>query len=186
MSILNAIKWRLVIPKLSRIKLLVLDVDGVLTDGGLFYTPNGDVIKRFDVKDGLGIKLLQESGIEVAFLSGGLGGSTELRASHLKIKKCFFNVKDKSSTLRELQQELGISKENTCYVGDDLNDLVVKSFVKFFIVSNNAPIELKRLATCTLKNSGGYGAIREISDKILQSKNLLDNYYKVGWINNNI
>ena len=75
--------------RLSRISLLVLDVDGVLTDGNLFYDRNGEILKRFNVRDGLGIKLLQENNIEIAFLSGGSSSSTIARAEHLGIKHCF-------------------------------------------------------------------------------------------------
>ena len=75
-EIYRHIKWRIIFKKLKQTKLLILDVDGVLTDGGLFIDSNGETIKKFDVKDGLGIKLLQEIGIEIVFMSGGIGGST--------------------------------------------------------------------------------------------------------------
>ena len=85
-EIYRHIKWRIIFKKLKQTKLLILDVDGVLTDGGLFLDSNGEIIKKFDVKDGLGIKLLQEIGIEIVFMSGGIGGSTEERAKQLGIK----------------------------------------------------------------------------------------------------
>ncbi len=81
--------------ELSGVELLVLDVDGVLTDGGLWYGESGDVVERFYVRDGLGIRLLQDVGVEIAFLSGGRAGAIEVRAKHLGIKHCLFDVKDK-------------------------------------------------------------------------------------------
>ena len=102
-SIYKEIKWRLLFKKLRKIEYLILDVDGVLTDGGLWYDANGNVIKCFDVQDGLGIKLLQENGVEVIFISGGQGGSSEIRAKILGIKICLVGVKNKSNALKNLQ-----------------------------------------------------------------------------------
>ena len=94
---------------LRRLRLLVLDVDGVLTDGGLWTTESGEVLKRFDVRDGLGIHLLQQAGIEVAFLSGGKGGASEQRARYLGIRHVLTGVKDKPAALTELQRSLAVS-----------------------------------------------------------------------------
>ena len=95
--------------RLADLRLLVLDVDGVLTDGGLWTTENGEVIKRFDVRDGLGIRLLQQAGLEVAWLSGGKSGATEQRARYLGIRHVLTAVKDKPAALAELQSSLGLS-----------------------------------------------------------------------------
>lgn len=88
----------------------MLDVDGVFTDGGLWHGPNGELIKRFDVRDGLGIRLLQHAGIEVAFLSGGRGGATQVRAEQLGIRHCLVCAKGKPHALASLRQELGWSR----------------------------------------------------------------------------
>ena len=107
----------------------MLDVDGVLTDGGLWFDAEGRLSKRFDVRDGLGIRLLQQAGLEIAFLSGGQGGATQIRAKQLGIRHCLVGIRDKPVALQTLQQELGITTPQTAFVGDDLNDLAVRSQV---------------------------------------------------------
>ena len=120
---MHKLRWWLLQRRLRSIQLLVLDVDGVLTDGGLWLDAKGNLSKRFDVRDGLGIRLLQQEGLQIAFLSGGLGGATEARALQLGIKHCLVGIKDKPSALRTLQKQLGVSTAQTAFVGDDLNDL---------------------------------------------------------------
>jgi 3-deoxy-D-manno-octulosonate 8-phosphate phosphatase (KDO 8-P phosphatase) len=118
--------------------LLVLDVDGVLTDGGLWFDASGQLIKRFDVRDGLGIRLLQQTGVEIAFLSGGQGGATEVRARQLGIQHCLVGIKDKPEALLQLQQQLGIDMAETGFVGDDLNDLAVRPVVGLLMAPADA------------------------------------------------
>ena len=100
---MNELSWWLLRRHLRSIQLLVLDVDGVLTDGGLWLDAKGNLSKRFDVRDGLGIRLLQEEGLHIAFLSGGLGGATEARARQLGITHCLVGIKDKPAALCTLQ-----------------------------------------------------------------------------------
>ena len=101
---MRALRWLRLRGRLRRITLLVLDVDGVLTDGGLWFDADGRLTKRFDVKDGLGIRLLQQAGLEIAFLSGGQGGATEIRARQLGIRHCLVGIRDKPAALGKLQQ----------------------------------------------------------------------------------
>ena len=115
--------------RLGRLALLVLDVDGVLTDGGLSYSASGEVWRRFDVRDGLGLKLLQQEGIELAVISGGRGAAIALRAKDLGIEHCYGAVKDKQAALVDLQAQLSIAAGATGFIGDDLNDLVVRPLV---------------------------------------------------------
>ena len=105
-------------PRLAALKLLVLDVDGVLTDGGLWFSADGQLQKRFDVRDGLGIKLLQQDGLTLAFLSGGQGGATEVRAKQLGIDHCLVGIKDKPRALAQLQTDLRISQQHTGFIGE--------------------------------------------------------------------
>ena len=112
--------------RLRQLQLLVLDVDGVLTDGGLGYAPDGQVWRRFDVRDGLGLKLLQQAGLTLAWISGGRSGAIERRAEDLGVPFCFSEVKNKQVQLQWLQQELAVGPEASGFVGDDLNDLVVR------------------------------------------------------------
>jgi len=130
---------RLCCRRLDGLRLLVLDVDGVLTDGGLYYGSEGEPLKRFDVRDGLGIRLIQSLGIEVACLSGGRGGATQLRAAHLGIRHVLVGIKDKAAAIVELAALVGVAAEQTAYVGDDLNDLVVRDHVGLLLTRPTHP-----------------------------------------------
>ena len=163
--------WRLG-KQLRRIKLLVLDVDGVLTDGGLWLDAKGQLIKRFDVRDGLGIRLLQQTGVKIAFLSGGQGGATEVRARQLGIQHCLVGIKDKPEAVLQLQQQLGIHMAETSFVGDDLNDLAVRPVVGLLMAPADACAPVRQGAHAVLRNKGGHGAIRELAERILQSRGL--------------
>jgi len=171
--------------RLKKISFLILDVDGVLTDGGLFYDRNGEILKRFDVRDGLGIKLLQENNIEVSFLSGGGSSSTISRAKHLGIKHCFCEVKNKRIFIEKLMNNLNLKKTQIAYVGDDLNDLILRNNVSLFISPANADKSVRSNSNIILKNKGGHGAVREIAELILNAQNKLEKYKKSGWLDKN-
>ena len=104
---MNELSWWLLQRRLKFIHLLVLDVDGVLTDGGLWLDAEGNLSKRFDARDGLGIRLLQHEGLHIAFFSGGQGGATEVRAQQLGVIHCLVGIKDKLAALSALQNQLG-------------------------------------------------------------------------------
>jgi 3-deoxy-D-manno-octulosonate 8-phosphate phosphatase (KDO 8-P phosphatase) len=161
-------QWRRRRAELAAVRLLVLDVDGVLTDGGLWYGPQGELIKRFDVRDGLGIRLLQQAGIEVALLSGGRGGATEARARHLGIRHCLVGAADKPRALESLQTALGMAPEATAFVGDDVNDLAVRERVGLLLATADAVGPLRRQADLVLLRAGGDGAVRELAERLLQ------------------
>ena len=171
--------------RVRRIKLLVLDVDGVLTDGGLWFDASGQLIKRFDVRDGLGIRLLQQVGIEIAFLSGGQGGATEMRARQLGIQHCLVGIKDKPEALLQLQKRLGINIVETAFVGDDLNDLAVRPVVGLLIAPADACAPVRQGAHAVLRKRGGHGAIRELAERILQTRGRWQNLKRDGWRNRN-
>ena len=179
------LKWRYYYKYLKNIELLILDVDGVLTDGGLWIDNYGYTIKRFDVKDGIGIKLLQEIGIKLVLLSGGVSGATEERAKQLGIKDCLTEVKNKHKIIENLQEEFGIPISKTAYVGDDINDIVVRPVVKLFFAPSNASIHCKRKADLVLSSSGGNGVMRELSERLLFSKGLLGKFTTNGWVSKN-
>jgi len=167
--------------QLSRVRLLVLDVDGVLTDGGLWYGPDGELIKRFDVRDGLGIRLLQRAGVEVAFLSGGRGGATEARAAHLGIRHCLVGVGDKPAALARLQGELAMAIEVTAFVGDDVNDLAVRPRAGLLVATADAALPLRRRADLVLEREGGQGAVRELAERLLRPTHLWREISGEGW-----
>lgn len=170
--------------KLRMIKLIVSDVDGVLTDGGIYLDNNGQIIRKFNVKDGLGIKLLQEIGIKVVFLSGGSGKSIIERAKQLKVDYCLTEIKDKVLALNKLQKEFNIQKENTLFIGDDLNDIPVKDNVSLLISPNDAVKSYKLISDFLLKSNGGEGAFRELAEMILKSKKKY-NFFTKGFYKKN-
>jgi 3-deoxy-D-manno-octulosonate 8-phosphate phosphatase (KDO 8-P phosphatase) len=177
--------WWRIGKRLRQIKLLVLDVDGVLTDGGLWFDASGQLIKRFDVRDGLGIRLLQQAGVEIAFLSGGQGGATEVRARQLGIQHCLVGIKDKPEALLQLQQRLGVNIADTAFVGDDLNDLAVLPVVELLIAPADACKPVRRGAHAVLRKRGGHGAIRELAETILQARGRWQNLTRDGWRDRN-
>ena len=167
--------------RLRQLKLLVFDVDGVLTDGGLSYGPDGQIWRRFDARDGLGIKVLQEAGLQLAWISGGRGESIARRAQDLGIAHCFAEVKDKSAVLNALQQKLGYSAVDTGFVGDDLNDLVVRPDVGLLITPSDAAQSVRRQADLVLCSSGGQGAVRELAERILRARGEWTQPERWGW-----
>ena len=172
--------WRLR-QRLAQISVLVLDVDGVLTDGGLWHGPEGELIKRFDVRDGLGIRLLQYAGVEVAFLSGGRGGATEVRARQLGIRHCLVGAKDKTVALENLRRALGVTTDQIAFLGDDMNDLAVSGHVALLLATSDAALPLRRRADGVLRCQGGHGAVRELAERLLQARGLWSDLCREGW-----
>ena len=182
---MKALRWWLLRRQLRSIQLLVLDVDGVLTDGGLWFDAEGQLSKRFDVRDGLGIRLLQQAGIDIAFLSGGQGGATEVRARQLGIKHCLVGIKDKPAALTALQNQLDVSVEQTAFVGDDLNDLAVRPVVGLLFTPADACRPVRRSADAVLHRQGGHGAVRELAERILQGRGRWGSLRREGWKDRN-
>ena len=182
---LNKYFWRLKKKKLSKISLLVLDVDGVLTDGSLIVDSSGKISKKFDVKDGLGIKLLQKEKIQVAFLSGGQSGSTSERAKQLGVENCLCEVKDKKKAIVGLIKKLNLDMNQVAYLGDDLNDIAVKEKVSILISTNDSANGFKNKSDLILKGKGGKGAVREIAEILLNARQKLGIYKSKGLIEKN-
>ena len=157
--------------KLKYIKLVVLDFDGVFTDGGIYLDYKSQGFRRFDVKDGLGIKLLQKNGFIIAIISGSNSQIIDQRSKALGIKIVSKGISCKLKTLREIQDDLNIKVEETIFLGDDINDLTVLPNVSLFVVPCDAHIGCKRKASYISKSKGGKGFIREIVDNLLISKN---------------
>lgn len=156
--------------RLAQIKLLALDVDGILTDGGLYYTESGEVCKKFNVKDGKGIKLLMQSGIEVAIISANDSAATLYRAQKLGIVNCFTGVENKLEVLKNLSHKLNLSLSQVAYMGDDLNDLPVLQAVGLPLTVVDAIPENRAVAAYVTKLPGGQGAVREVCNLLLNSE----------------
>jgi len=150
--------------KFSQVKLLALDVDGVLTDGGLYYTETGEELKKFNVKDGLGLKLLMQKGTEVAIISSSSAKATLHRAESLRIKYVFIGIEDKLIKLKELCLELELELHQVAYMGDDLVDLPVMKAVGCPIAVADAMQQNQNVAIYVTKKGGGEGAVREVCD----------------------
>lgn len=178
-------RWQRLTTSLTQVELLVLDVDGVLTDGGLWLDQEGRLQKRFDVRDGLGLKLLQKSGLHLAFLSGGHGGATDIRARQLGIEHCLVGIKDKPPALRALQEHVGVTAQRTAYLGDDLNDLAVRSCVGLLLSPRDGARPLRRQANAVLHHRGGHGAVRELAERILKARGDWGELAQQGWRDRN-
>lgn len=155
------------------IELVVLDVDGVLTDGSLYYTANGEGQKRFHALDGHGMKMLIQSGVQVAMMTGRQSEITNRRAAELGIPHLLQNVRNKGKALTELCQELNIDLNNVAFIGDDLIDLPAMQRVGLALSVPNAPIYIQQAAHWVSQLAGGQGAAREHCDMILASQDLL-------------
>lgn len=155
--------------RLATIRLLVLDVDGVMTDGGLYYTETGEELKKFNVKDGLGIQLAMKAGIEVAIVSAGFSNATLYRAKRLGIPHIFTRVEDKLFTVKSLCEQLGLSFEQVAYMGDDLVDLPAMQAVGCPITVADAVSEIRAIALYVTEKGGGEGAVREICDLLVRA-----------------
>lgn len=155
-------------------KLVITDIDGVWTDGGMYYTSEGDVMKRFSVKDGWGVIFLRQLQIPVAIMTGENSPLVQKRAEKLKIKYCYLGVKDKVAQAEQLCQDLNIGLQDVAFIGDDLNDLPLLQKVGFSASPCNTPTYVKSKVDYVCEAHGGYGAFREFVEKILSDNGLLE------------
>ncbi len=160
--------------KLANIELLLLDVDGVLTNGGITYSDSGDQIKTFHSRDGFGIRLLMDSGIGVGIITGRKSKALGLRCENLGITLLFDGIKDKSKALDKITSQTGIMPEQIAFAGDDLMDLPVMKRVGVSFCVSDACQEVKDHSDIITNQKGGHGAVREICECILKAKNLWD------------
>ena len=169
MSALSGKAPELHIERLSKIKLLSLDVDGVLTDGGIYYTDGGDSFRKFNAKDGMGIAHLQAAGVPVCIISMGLPGAIDYRAKRLGIKHVYTDVANKGEAIQEVVAGLGIDLADVAHIGDDINDLTLFKLVGLRISVADGMDEVKQVADIISTKNGGAGAVREIADIIRKS-----------------
>jgi 3-deoxy-D-manno-octulosonate 8-phosphate phosphatase (KDO 8-P phosphatase) len=158
----------------AAVGLMVLDVDGVLTDGRLYFGADGESLKVFDVRDGLGIKLLKEAGIEVAILSSRRSPIVERRARELGIERVIQGASNKGEHFAALAATTGMAPEQCGYIGDDWPDLAVMAQVGFAVAVADAAPEVRQAAHWTTAAPGGRGAVRELAEFILRSQNRFD------------
>ncbi len=160
--------------KARRLKLMAFDVDGVLTDGSLFYTDEGVEIKAFNVLDGLGMLMLKKSGIQVAIITGRKARCVEARMKDLGIDLLYQGVENKSETLQSLLDQLGLSAAEAGYMGDDVVDLGILSACGFSATPANGHPRVKPQVDFITELAGGKGAAREVCEFILAAQGKLD------------
>lgn len=164
----------LIVDKAKKLKLLILDVDGVLTDGKLFFDNQGNEYKAFHAQDGHGIKLLRQTGVEVAVISGRKSNSVAIRMKSLGIEHVYQGHENKVAAFAEIIEKMAITPEQTAHVGDDLLDLPIMRRVGLGIAVYDANPVVKRYADWCTTRCGGQGAVREVCDFIMQAQGRFD------------
>ncbi len=165
---------REIIEKAKKLKLLILDVDGVLTDGRLFFDDQGKEYKCFHARDGHGIKLLRQTGVEVAVISGRQSNSVALRMKSLGVEAVYQGHENKIAAFNEIVKKMSIEPEQIAHVGDDLLDLPIMTRVGLSIAVNDANHFVKENADWCTQTQGGLGAVREVCDFIMQAQGTFD------------
>jgi 3-deoxy-D-manno-octulosonate 8-phosphate phosphatase (KDO 8-P phosphatase) len=160
--------------KIKQLKLLILDVDGVLTDGRLFFDEHGKEYKCFHARDGHGIKLLQQSGVEVAVISGRKSQSVAIRMQSLGVEHVYQGHENKRAAFAELLQNLNLRPEQVAHVGDDVLDLPIMLQAGFAVAVFDANFAVKQRADWCTQSPGGLGAVREVCDLIMQVHGTFD------------
>ncbi|HOX54643.1 MAG: HAD-IIIA family hydrolase [Candidatus Omnitrophica bacterium] len=160
--------------KARKVKLLILDVDGVLTDGKIVMDEKGKQLKFFDVQDGLGVVLLKRAGINTIILSARYSRVVSHRAKDIKIFKAYQNCDDKLLTYHKILKQMKLKNESVCFIGDELIDIPVLKRAGLSVAVANAAPEAKRAADYITKKKGGDGAVREIIELILKSQGKWD------------
>lgn len=156
--------------RLARIKAVVCDVDGVLTDGGLYFSARGHEMKRFHARDGLAVRLLQKMGIAVAFVTGDSAPIARTRAKILDIPLVLDGLDDKLAGLRKVAREFGVTLDEIAYLGDDLPDVPALKAAGFSAAPFDAAPEARRAAKMVTRARGGRGALREVVDLLRRSR----------------
>ena len=167
--------------KIEKIKVVCLDVDGVLTNGKIVLDDTGRDIKAFDAKDGLGVHLLRKAGIKTAIISAKSSGAIDFRAKDLKIDRVYQDAYPKNEAFEDMLNFFGIRDEDVCFIGDDLPDICIFRRAGLAIAPQNASFEAKQEADYVTERYGGDGAVREAIELILKGqgkwKDILNSYH---------
>ena len=153
-----------------KVRLVAMDVDGVLTDAGMYYTENGDELKKFNTRDGMGIARVREAGLKTAILTGESTKLVERRGAKLRIDHVFIGVSDKLACMRSLLNDLGLTLDQVAYVGDDVNDYELLCHVGLAVAVRDASRLPKSVAHLITEAKGGEGAVRELCEIILEAQ----------------
>ncbi len=150
--------------KLKNIKLVSIDVDGTMTSGELYYLDDGREVRSYNVKDGLGILMLQAVGVKTAMMTTGNINAIRMRGERLRMDYVEMGVFDKAKRLKEIATEMGISMDDVVHIGDDINDISAFKEVGMAVIVNDAAMQTEKVADYKLKAAGGKGAIRELAE----------------------
>jgi 3-deoxy-D-manno-octulosonate 8-phosphate phosphatase (KDO 8-P phosphatase) len=156
-----------------RIRLVLTDCDGVLTDASVYYGPSGDELRRFSVRDGMGVEMLREAGIATAIVSGENAASIRKRAEKLELPFCFLGIRDKAAHLAAILEETGLDVADLAYIGDDRNDLGILGQVGFHGLAGaprNAISDVRNAVHYVCEAEGGEGAFREFAEWIIDNR----------------
>ncbi len=164
--------------KINKVKALVLDVDGVLTNGEIIYDSAGNETKIFDVQDGFGIVFFRKAGFKTAIITARSSEPVTIRAKDLKIDKVYQDAYPKITYFEKLVKEFDLTDNEICYVGDDLTDLQVLCKAGFSVAVSNADNEVKKIADYVTEKEGGRGAVREVVELILKTQGKWDGIVK--------
>ena len=161
-----------IIQKASKIRLLITDCDGVLTDNGVYYSENGESSKRFSIRDGMGVERLRtQAGVETSIMTGENSKSVFKRAEKLKIKYLYQDIKDKKSILPAVMASTGLLSNEIAFIGDDINDIAIIKEIGFSATPSDGMIFTKEIVDYICKEKGGSGAFREVAELIIYSVN---------------
>jgi 3-deoxy-D-manno-octulosonate 8-phosphate phosphatase (KDO 8-P phosphatase) len=156
--------------KAAEIRLVLTDVDGVLTDGGVYYSARGEEMKRFNIRDGMGVERLRLQGIETGIVTGELSESVKRRAEKLHITELHLGIKEKLACVEEIARRRDLPLERIAYIGDDVNDREVLERVGIAACPSDAFEEVRKLVGVLCQAAGGQGAFRELAEWILQAR----------------
>ena len=157
--------------KLQKIKVVLTDNDGVLTDAGVYFSARGEELKRFSIRDGMGVERMRKyAGVETIIITGEESGSVRTRAEKLKIKEFYLGVKKKEDLLPEIMKKNGVTLEEIAFVGDDSNDVEIMKLVGFRATPADGMSFIKEICDYVCENKGGNGAFREVAELIIAFK----------------
>ena len=156
--------------KCKKIKLVLTDVDGVLTDGGRYYSEKGEIVKRFHVRDGMGINILLRNGIKTAIITKENSKIVKKWAKEMNISKTYSGIKNKEKELEKICKFYKILPDEVAFIGDDVNDIELMKKVGFSVTPSDGILQAKKIANYVCTTSGGNGALREMIDLILKEK----------------
>ena len=157
--------------KCKQVKLVLSDVDGVLTDGGMFYSEKGEVLKKFNTRDGMGVTLLKNAGVKTIFITKENSTIALKRGKKVNAIETLLGIKNKENELKKILKKYKLERKNIAYIGDDVNDLEIMKLVGLSATPSDGATQVKKIVDYVCTKNGGLGAFREFADLIVKTKN---------------